>query len=207
MIGRAARRVPWTPPSTTCSATRASTTSRLGTSSSATASGPAASRSTRSARWVRSSSRPTRSATRRISRSAAQSADEILQEARTSQMYFTVAEVVSYCSMAFTLEPGDVIASGTPAGVGAFRNAATVPCGRRSRPGRDRADRRSRERVPRRGDRRNGSVSGMPDYARRAVPRHRGAGLHRRLDGESPSSAKGFRSSRSTLVATHDASR
>jgi 2-keto-4-pentenoate hydratase/2-oxohepta-3-ene-1,7-dioic acid hydratase in catechol pathway len=47
--------------------------------------------------------------------------DEILQEARTSQMYFTVAEVVSYCSVAFTLEPGDVIASGTPAGVGAFR--------------------------------------------------------------------------------------
>lgn len=47
--------------------------------------------------------------------------DEIVQEARTSQMYFTVAEVVSYCSSAFTLEPGDVIASGTPAGVGAFR--------------------------------------------------------------------------------------
>jgi 2-keto-4-pentenoate hydratase/2-oxohepta-3-ene-1,7-dioic acid hydratase in catechol pathway len=36
-------------------------------------------------------------------------------------MYFTVAEVVSYCSVAFILEPGDVIASGTPAGVGAFR--------------------------------------------------------------------------------------
>ena len=46
---------------------------------------------------------------------------EIVQQARTSQMFFTVAEVVSYCSMAFTLEPGDVIASGTPAGVGAFR--------------------------------------------------------------------------------------
>jgi 2-keto-4-pentenoate hydratase/2-oxohepta-3-ene-1,7-dioic acid hydratase in catechol pathway len=47
--------------------------------------------------------------------------EEILQDARTSQMYFTVAEVISYCSMAFTLEPGDVIATGTPAGVGAFR--------------------------------------------------------------------------------------
>ena len=47
--------------------------------------------------------------------------DEILQEARTSQMYFSVAEIVSYCSMAFTLEPGDVIATGTPSGVGAFR--------------------------------------------------------------------------------------
>jgi 2-keto-4-pentenoate hydratase/2-oxohepta-3-ene-1,7-dioic acid hydratase in catechol pathway len=48
--------------------------------------------------------------------------DEVVQDARTSQMFFTVAEVVSYCSMAFTLEPGDVIASGTPAGVGAFRS-------------------------------------------------------------------------------------
>lgn len=46
---------------------------------------------------------------------------EVLQDARTSQMYFSVAEIVSYCSMAFTLEPGDVIATGTPAGVGAFR--------------------------------------------------------------------------------------
>ncbi len=47
--------------------------------------------------------------------------DEILQDARTSQMYFSVAEIVSYCSTAFTLEPGDVIATGTPGGVGAFR--------------------------------------------------------------------------------------
>ena len=46
---------------------------------------------------------------------------DILQQARTSQMYFSVAEIVSYCSMAFTLEPGDVIATGTPSGVGAFR--------------------------------------------------------------------------------------
>jgi 2-keto-4-pentenoate hydratase/2-oxohepta-3-ene-1,7-dioic acid hydratase in catechol pathway len=46
---------------------------------------------------------------------------EVLQGARTSQMYFSVAEIVSYCSMAFTLEPGDVIATGTPSGVGAFR--------------------------------------------------------------------------------------
>ncbi len=46
---------------------------------------------------------------------------EALQEASTSQMYFGVAEIVSYCSRAFTLEPGDVIATGTPSGVGAFR--------------------------------------------------------------------------------------
>jgi 2-keto-4-pentenoate hydratase/2-oxohepta-3-ene-1,7-dioic acid hydratase in catechol pathway len=47
--------------------------------------------------------------------------DEVLQDANTSQMFFGVAEIVSYCSRSFTLEPGDVIATGTPAGVGAFR--------------------------------------------------------------------------------------
>ncbi|HEX5823963.1 MAG TPA: fumarylacetoacetate hydrolase family protein [Candidatus Limnocylindrales bacterium] len=47
--------------------------------------------------------------------------DEPLQDARTSAMYFGVAEIISYCSMSFTLEPGDVIATGTPAGVGVFR--------------------------------------------------------------------------------------
>jgi 2-keto-4-pentenoate hydratase/2-oxohepta-3-ene-1,7-dioic acid hydratase in catechol pathway len=43
------------------------------------------------------------------------------QSARTSDLYFGVAEIVSHCSQAFTLEPGDVIATGTPGGVGAFR--------------------------------------------------------------------------------------
>ena len=46
---------------------------------------------------------------------------ERLQDATTADMYFGVAEIVSYCSQAFTLEPGDVIATGTPSGVGAFR--------------------------------------------------------------------------------------
>ncbi len=47
---------------------------------------------------------------------------ELLQDARTSQMYFSVAQIISHCSQAFTLEPGDVIATGTPAGVGIFRD-------------------------------------------------------------------------------------
>jgi 2-keto-4-pentenoate hydratase/2-oxohepta-3-ene-1,7-dioic acid hydratase in catechol pathway len=46
---------------------------------------------------------------------------ERLQDATTADMYFGVAEIVSYCSQAFTLEPGDIIATGTPSGVGAFR--------------------------------------------------------------------------------------
>jgi 5-carboxymethyl-2-hydroxymuconate isomerase len=47
---------------------------------------------------------------------------ERVQDARTSQMYFGVAAIVSYCSHSFTLEPGDVIATGTPGGVGVFRD-------------------------------------------------------------------------------------
>lgn len=46
---------------------------------------------------------------------------ELLQDGNTSQMYFGVAEIVSYCSQSFSLEPGDVIATGTPSGVGVFR--------------------------------------------------------------------------------------
>ena len=48
--------------------------------------------------------------------------DQVLQHANTAQMYFGVAAIISHCSMAFTLEPGDVIATGTPGGVGIFRD-------------------------------------------------------------------------------------
>jgi 2-keto-4-pentenoate hydratase/2-oxohepta-3-ene-1,7-dioic acid hydratase in catechol pathway len=40
------------------------------------------------------------------------------QAGRTSQMIFDVAHLVSYISAAFTLLPGDVVLTGTPAGVG-----------------------------------------------------------------------------------------
>ena len=46
---------------------------------------------------------------------------EVLQDSHTSHMIFTVAEIVAHVSRAITLEPGDLIATGTPAGVGAFR--------------------------------------------------------------------------------------
>ncbi|HEV8054843.1 MAG: fumarylacetoacetate hydrolase family protein [Chloroflexi bacterium] len=46
---------------------------------------------------------------------------EVLQASSTAQMVFGVAALVSHCSQSFTLEPGDVIATGTPAGVGVFR--------------------------------------------------------------------------------------
>jgi 2-keto-4-pentenoate hydratase/2-oxohepta-3-ene-1,7-dioic acid hydratase in catechol pathway len=44
-----------------------------------------------------------------------------LQESRTSQLIFGVREVVAHVSDAMTLEPGDLILTGTPAGVGIFR--------------------------------------------------------------------------------------
>jgi 2-keto-4-pentenoate hydratase/2-oxohepta-3-ene-1,7-dioic acid hydratase in catechol pathway len=43
------------------------------------------------------------------------------QDANTGEMVFNCFEQVSHLSEAFTLEPGDVIATGTPAGVGAAR--------------------------------------------------------------------------------------
>jgi 2-keto-4-pentenoate hydratase/2-oxohepta-3-ene-1,7-dioic acid hydratase in catechol pathway len=43
---------------------------------------------------------------------------EIRQKANTSQMIHTVADIVSFLSYIMTLEPGDVIATGTPSGVG-----------------------------------------------------------------------------------------
>jgi acylpyruvate hydrolase len=42
----------------------------------------------------------------------------VLQRARTSEMVFSVYYLVSYISRTMTLEPGDIIATGTPAGVG-----------------------------------------------------------------------------------------
>jgi 2-keto-4-pentenoate hydratase/2-oxohepta-3-ene-1,7-dioic acid hydratase in catechol pathway len=42
---------------------------------------------------------------------------EIRQRATTSQMIYPVADIVSFLSRIMTLEPGDVIATGTPAGV------------------------------------------------------------------------------------------
>jgi 2-keto-4-pentenoate hydratase/2-oxohepta-3-ene-1,7-dioic acid hydratase in catechol pathway len=47
--------------------------------------------------------------------------DKVMQTSNTEQMVFGVRELVAYCSQAFTLEPGDLIATGTPGGVGVFR--------------------------------------------------------------------------------------
>jgi 2,4-didehydro-3-deoxy-L-rhamnonate hydrolase len=47
---------------------------------------------------------------------------ETLQDSSTGNMVFGVAEIVAFVSQAITLEAGDLIITGTPAGVGAFRD-------------------------------------------------------------------------------------
>ena len=47
---------------------------------------------------------------------------EVTQTSNTSKMIFSVAYLISYISQGITLEPGDIIASGTPEGVGFFRD-------------------------------------------------------------------------------------
>jgi 2,4-didehydro-3-deoxy-L-rhamnonate hydrolase len=44
--------------------------------------------------------------------------DEVMQKSNTQHMVFGVATLISYCSRSFTLEPGDLILTGTPNGVG-----------------------------------------------------------------------------------------
>lgn len=46
---------------------------------------------------------------------------ELLQDGSTKEMIFGVAETVAWLSRTMTLEPGDIVATGTPAGVGAFQ--------------------------------------------------------------------------------------
>jgi acylpyruvate hydrolase len=48
-------------------------------------------------------------------------AGEVLQKSNTNQLIFKIPETVEYLSQVMTLEPGDVISTGTPAGVGFTR--------------------------------------------------------------------------------------
>jgi 2,4-diketo-3-deoxy-L-fuconate hydrolase len=45
-----------------------------------------------------------------------------MQQGNTAEMIFPVEEIVSFISNGMTLMPGDIIATGTPAGVGVFRD-------------------------------------------------------------------------------------
>jgi 2-keto-4-pentenoate hydratase/2-oxohepta-3-ene-1,7-dioic acid hydratase in catechol pathway len=64
---------------------------------------------------------------------------ELRQDSSTKHLIFDCYALVEHLTTAFTLEPGDVIATGTPSGVGAADEAAAAPA--RGRRGADR-DRR-----------------------------------------------------------------
>ena len=47
---------------------------------------------------------------------------ELLQDANTDDFLFDVPTLIAHASAAFTLEPGDLILTGTPSGVGVYRD-------------------------------------------------------------------------------------
>jgi 2-keto-4-pentenoate hydratase/2-oxohepta-3-ene-1,7-dioic acid hydratase in catechol pathway len=51
---------------------------------------------------------------------------DVRQHGRTSQLVHSIAELIAFVSAAMTLLPGDVILTGTPAGVGALHDGDTV---------------------------------------------------------------------------------
>jgi 2-keto-4-pentenoate hydratase/2-oxohepta-3-ene-1,7-dioic acid hydratase in catechol pathway len=53
--------------------------------------------------------------------------DVLKQDSNTGKMIFNIAEQISHLSMGMTLHPGDVILTGTPAGVGSARNEFLQP--------------------------------------------------------------------------------
>jgi 2-keto-4-pentenoate hydratase/2-oxohepta-3-ene-1,7-dioic acid hydratase in catechol pathway len=60
---------------------------------------------------------------------------ETMQASNTSRVIFRIPQILAYLSEVFTLEPGDVVATGTPSGVGAartpprfLRSGDTVQC-------------------------------------------------------------------------------
>jgi 2-keto-4-pentenoate hydratase/2-oxohepta-3-ene-1,7-dioic acid hydratase in catechol pathway len=46
---------------------------------------------------------------------------QVMQDSNTKEMIFGIAELIEFITQGITLEPGDVIATGTPNGVGVFR--------------------------------------------------------------------------------------
>ena len=50
-----------------------------------------------------------------------QIAGETLQDSNTRELIFKIPELIAFLSSVFTLEPGDIVSTGTPAGVGFTR--------------------------------------------------------------------------------------
>ena len=62
---------------------------------------------------------------------------EVVQHESVGELCFDVPQLIEYCSTWTQLEPGDVIVTGTPGGVGAGRKPPAVDEARRHRRGRD----------------------------------------------------------------------
>ena len=53
---------------------------------------------------------------------------EVRQHSSTSDMIFTVAQIISFVSRHMTLEPGDIIATGTPEGIAPVERGDLIEC-------------------------------------------------------------------------------
>jgi len=51
---------------------------------------------------------------------------ELRQDSNTAKFIFSVEELVSFVSHVMTLQPGDIIATGTPSGIGAMQRGDTI---------------------------------------------------------------------------------
>ncbi len=51
---------------------------------------------------------------------------KVVQQSNTRHMIFTIPEIIAFVSKNFTLEPGDIIITGTPSGVGPIKNGDKV---------------------------------------------------------------------------------
>ena len=70
---------------------------------------------------------------------------ELLQDGNTKDMLFDVWQQIETLSIVCTLEPGDLIATGTPAGIGITRKPMVLLKPGDTVPHRDRRHRRDRE--------------------------------------------------------------
>ena len=66
---------------------------------------------------------------------------ELTQDAKTDQMIFPVPQLLAFLSRTFTLRPGDLVATGTPSGVGYAPYAGMAAARGGQRRGRDRGNR------------------------------------------------------------------
>ena len=105
----------------TCLATRISTTFPPAICSLPTANGSGANRAIRSLRSVSSSRPKMRLQIRTILRIQFRLNGETMQDSTNRELIFRIPELVEYLSRSITLEPGDIIATGTPPGVGFAR--------------------------------------------------------------------------------------